>query len=153
MNKFKIAVFIVSVFASIQINAAARAQSFYGDPDYSTYGSSPEDIEDARNERELINRPGMNHYPERGPHTIPESEVYPFSDNQIPRNPVSEDQFYGNRDKMRESVRELGLSYDDQAAIVDHVVNEGGLANANSLRESEISDEGWNQIRDDARFR
>lgn len=153
MSKFKIAVAIVSVFASLHLNAAAQAQNFYGDPDYSTYGAMPEDVEDARNERELINRPGMNHYPERGPHTIPESEVYPFSDHQIPRNPVAEDQFYGNRDKMGEAVRDLGLGDDDQAAIVDHVLDDGGWANANSLRESEISDEGWNQIRDDARFR
>ena len=83
----------VAVIGLCLITLPAQAQMFHGDEEYSTYGNMPEDFEDERIERELINRPGENHLPERGPHTIPESEVYPYSDQQIPRNPVQMDQF------------------------------------------------------------
>lgn len=142
----------VAVIGLFLIATQAQAQMFYGDEQYSTYGNMPEDLEDARNERELINRPGMNHYPERGPHTIPESEVYPYSDGQIPRNPVRMDQFYENRERMREVVRQTGIRDHDQDIIIEHVIQDGGQVTSDSLRESSISDQAWEQITDDARF-
>ena len=68
-------------------------------------------------------------------------------------NSYSDDpRFMDNRYQMSEAVREMGFENGDQAAIVDHVTQDGGYMNADSLRESGISDEAWNQMRDDARF-
>lgn len=57
----------------------------------------------------------------------------------------------GNRYKMNEAVHEMGFEYNDQIRIMNHVEG-GGAMNADGLRESRLSDEAWEQIRDDARF-
>lgn len=62
-------------------------------------------------------------------------------------NSYSDDpRFMDNRYQMREAVRGMGFENGD------HVIQNGGYMNSDSLRESNISDEAWNQIRDDARF-
>ena len=54
---------------------------------------------------------------------------------------------------MQEVVRETGIRDNDHVIIVDHVVQDGGQITSDSLRESDISDQTWEQITDDARFK
>lgn len=61
-------------------------------------------------------------------------------------------EYLDNRGKMGEAVRGMGFSHYDQNEIVDHVIQDDGLMTSDSLRESAISDEAWEQHRDDARF-
>ena len=60
-------------------------------------------------------------------------------------------EFLDNRNRMGEAVKSMGLNMRDQEAIVDHVIQDNGRMTIDQLRESNMSDEGFNQYMDDAR--
>lgn len=156
MKSFKFAVIIVSVFVTILFNVSAHAQGFYNDPDYSTYGSGHDESMDYPY---LDNRPHSRDAYDRGEEPMPvpsyEERNYerPFDPMDMPRLPTERDRFDRNRERMGEAVRELGLPDRDQDIIINHAVMDGGIISAEGLRRTELSDESWGQIRDDASFR
>lgn len=63
---------------------------------------------------------------------------------------IDPDFYLENRENMSEIVNEMGLSEDDQREVADHVIDEDGVASGEGLRDSGMSDEGWEQVMDDA---
>jgi hypothetical protein len=77
-----------------------------------------------------------------------------FSEQHYTRNvdPRMDADFYAERKKMREAVQHMGFSDEDNKAMMRHVIDNGGRMTADSLRESEMTYEAWEQFRDDARY-
>ena len=61
-------------------------------------------------------------------------------------------EFYEESDGMKEAVKYMGFSNEDNKAMMRHVIDNGGRMTADSLRESDMTYEAWEQFRDDARY-
>lgn len=60
--------------------------------------------------------------------------------------------YYDDRYKMSEAVTEMGLSDDDERRLIEHVADDGGRMTANSIAGSSVSDDGYDQLVDDAQL-
>lgn len=53
---------------------------------------------------------------------------------------------------LEEAVDILDLPEEDDRALMEHILEDDGTMTSDSLRDSDISDETWERLRDDARF-
>ena len=85
-------------------------------------------------------------------HDLRNYEGAEYSENLPYRGQERDAEFLDNRYRMGEAVKEMGLGPRDQEAIVDHVIQDNGRMTIDELRESNMSDEGFDQYMDDARM-
>lgn len=88
----------------------------------------------------------------QGWHELKNFDGAGYSEDLPYRGQERDAEFLDNRYRMGEAVKEMGFGLRDQEAIVDHVIQDNGRMTINELRESNMSDEGFDQYMDDARM-